>query len=93
MQQLLYNKYTTMVDGLTFMTVCCRITQNTVVMKEKHRQKLFRLVKDDNLPKLKSYVKKRSLNVAAVREDVSDNTLLHLACALGHDVVAMLVSS
>ena len=60
-------------------------------MKPRHQRKLFRLVREDDLPKLKSFIKKHHLDALAARDESRDesrdDTLLHAACSCGHDAI------
>ena len=57
-------------------------------MPNRLYRKILQYVDDDNLPKLKSYVKKHKKDVDLdYFLDDEGNTALHIACKRGHDVI------
>ena len=60
--------------------------------KQRHddSRKCLKYIKRNDLPRLKSYLKKYTLNINEVKL-CGDNTLLHAACELGSDGIVRYV--
>ena len=59
-------------------------------MPKSAKRKLLKYIQNGEFDKFKSYMKKHHIDAATFQFD-EENSLLHMACQAGHDVIVRLV--